>query len=296
MSSNMIKAYSIAYDKEKRKVLETEEREKIIAERIQEILPFRPLLEDETMQENTEEAEFVPGIFAEDIGEYVVEQTEQPPMPEIDLEAVRASLREEVTNEIALEYQKQGGEILARAQAQADELLETARRDAETAKESILKIASSQGYEEGLQRAKAEEERKLAELAAEKLRLQQEYERQVSELEPAFVRILKEMVKKVTGVAYDTHDEVLLYLIECGLDFAPKDKKFDVVLSEEDFERFAGQFDFIREKFQDKLLLEFRKDASLVSGSVHLENENRLIDCGLGRELEGLLEELSLLE
>lgn len=295
MSSNMIKAYTIAYDKQKRKVLDTEEREKAIEEKIQEILPFRPFLDTQTIEDEPTETEFVPGLLAEDLGDLIIEEPEQPPLQEVDLEAIKASLREEVTNEIALEYQKQAGEILANAQAQADELLATAKQDAETAKESILKIASSQGYEEGLKRAKEEEERALKELDAEKLRMQQEYERQVSELEPAFVKILKELVKKVTGVAYENHEEVLAYLLERGMGYAQKDTYFDVRLSVEDYERFSACFGEIKERYQEKLTLEFKADEALSNGMIKLENENRVIDCGMDTELKGLLEELSLL-
>ena len=295
MSSNMIKAYSIAYDTNKTKKLDTEEREKKIEERLQTLLPFRPFLEEQINENEVLEQEFVPGLIAEDLGELVMEEPEAPEVPQVDLEAIRMSLREEVTNEIALEYQKQGGEILAKAQEQADEFLAAAKQDAETAKESILKIASAQGYEEGLKRAKAEEDRLRRELEEEKLRLQQEYERQVSELEPAFVKILKDMVKKVTGVAYDYHDETLMYLISTGVEQAKKDESFEVVLNEGDFERFEKYFGQIKEQLKDRVTLEFRKEVDAPVGSCRLENENCVIHCGLDTGLQGLLEELELL-
>ena len=263
-------------------------------DKLQELLPFRPFLTAQTQEEETD-TEFVAGIFAEDVGELILDEPSPEPVQEIDLEAIKASLREEVMAEVTLEYQKQAGEILANAQVQAEELVATAKRDAETAKESILKLASAQGYEEGLKRAKAEEERMLAELEAEKARIQQEYERQVSELEPAFVKILKELVKKVSGVAYEYHDDVLEYLIACGAGFAAKDTEFTVYLSESDYERFSERFTEIKDKFSETLVLEFKPSEELSVGCVKLENENRVIDCGLGTEVEGLLEELSLL-
>lgn len=294
MSSNMIKAYSIAYDTNKTKVLETEEREQKIAEKIKEILPFRPFLEEQHIEEESEEAEFVPGLLAEKV-ETVLEESEPLPVQMVDLEAIRMSLREEVTAEISLEYQKQGGDILAKAQAKAEELLAAAQKDAEAAKESILKIASAQGYEEGIKRAKAEEERLVKELETERARLQQEYERQVSELEPAFVRVLKELVKKVTGVAYEHHDEVLDYLIANGLADAKNNETFAVVLSEVDYERFLYRFEEIKAQYQDRITLEFKKDAAVPDGSCRLENENSIIDCGLDTGLNGLLENLELI-
>ena len=129
----------------------------------------------------------------------------------------------------------------------------------------------------------------------QKKQLQQQYEAKVAELEPAFVNVLIELVKKVTNVAYDNHKEVLLYLIETGLGFAQKDAGFDVILSEEDYKKYSSLFPKIKEHYSEKYTLEFKKDADLPEGSCKLENENRVIDCGLGIRLNGLLEELSLL-
>ena len=61
LSNNMIKAYSIAYDKEKIKTLDFGIREKEVAQRLKEILPVRPLL----APYNDEPGAFVPGLPAE---------------------------------------------------------------------------------------------------------------------------------------------------------------------------------------------------------------------------------------
>lgn len=293
MSNNMIKGYSVSYDTKKIRVLDTEDREQLIEQRIQEILPFRPMLSQP--EEEAEESGFIPGLIAEDLSDVIPQEPEEMPVPEIDLEAVKESLREEITNEIAAQYQEKAEAILAEARAKAEEIVSSAESDAQTAKESILKIASAQGYEEGLKRAKEEEDRALKALSEKEIQLTNEYERQVSELEPAFVQILKELLVKITGVTYKYHDEVLLYLLDSGFDTSKKQTAFEVCLSEEDYDRFEAQFPEIQEKYSEKLSLTFRRDETLSSGSCKLENENCSIDCGIDISLKGVLENLEML-
>ena len=86
-----------------------------------------------------------------------------------------------------------------------------------------------------------------------------------------------------------------MYLIETGLGFAQKDTYFDVLLSEDDYKKYESLFPKIKELYKEKYDLDFKKDVNLPDGSCKLENENRVIDCGLGVRLNGLLEDLSLL-
>lgn len=296
----MIKAYTISYDKERVCKLDMKNREEQIAEHLRELIPEERFVRAELPETATEgdTGAFVPGIAAEDVSGYLSEESHAA-MPEQDLEALREQLREELRAEIQQELEaslrKQTEEAKGQAEKQAEELLAKAKQEAETAKESILKIASGQGYEEGLNRAKQEESRITAELEAKKQKVQEEYERRVSELEPAFVEIVKDLVRKLTGIAYENHTEVLTYLIEQGLAAAEKDTAFTVLLHPEDLERIRDLVPQLQEKYQDKLKLEFRPEGSLKPGDCILENENRRLDCGLGTQCEGLLDALSML-
>lgn len=292
MSSNMIKAYAIAYDTQKIKNLDMEDRENAIMEWANKLASVQ---EVPVSEEEKGSGEFVQGIFAENLGDIQVLEEPMPMISEQDIEEIKKSLREEIMAEMTPVLDLKGEEIVANAREQASALIENAKHDAEIAKESILKMASAQGYEEGTNRAKAEAEQKMAEIEIRRQQMEQEYEAKIAELEPAFVNILMELVKKVTSVAYDNHKEVLLYLIETGLGFAQKDAYFDVVLSEEDYKKYEALFPKIKEHYKDKYALEFKKDDGMRSGDCKLENENRVIDCGLGVRLGGLLEELSLL-
>ncbi len=291
MSSNMIKAYSIAYDTQKIKNLDMEERENALAERVMKLVNVKEV----PAEPKKEAGEFVQGLVVEDLGDIEVLEDAAPVFSEQDIEAMKNSLREEIMAEMMPIINRKGDDIVAKARAQADGLIEAAKRDAEIAKESILKMASAQGYEEGMKRAKAEEDRAMAELETRRQQLEQQYADKIAELEPAFADVLVELVKKVTNVAYDNHKEVLMYLMETGLGFAQRDAAFDVLLSEADYKKYESLFPKIKELYREKYTLEFKKDADLPDGSCKLENENRVIDCGLGTRLNGLLEELSLL-
>lgn len=290
MSSNMIKAYSISYDTKKIKNLDIEERENALVEKALKLAPLRDF-----SAAPKPEGEFVPGLIAEDLGDIEIQEEPVAEVSEQDLEALKNSLREEIMAEMMPIINRKEEDIVNKARAQADGLIDAARKEAELAKEGILQMASAQGYEDGMKRAKAEEERALAELEATKKQLEQEYESKIAQLEPAFADILVELVKKVTNVAYDHHKEILMYLIETGLGFSQKDTYFEVLLSEEDYKKYESLFPKIQELYKDKYALEFKKDAALPDGSCKLENEHRVIDCGLGIRLSGLLEELSLL-
>ena len=291
MSSNMIKAYSIAYDTKKLKNLDIEDRESAILKRVQSLLSVQ-----DGPEKSGKNSGFVQGLMAEDLGEIdFVQEDAVPEVSEQDIENIKNSLREEIMAEMMPIMNRKGDDIIANARAQADGLLVAAKQSAESAKEDIFNAASAQGYEEGKKRAKIEEEKALAELEAKRIQLEHQYATKIAELEPAFLEVLVKLVKKLTNVAYDSHKEVLLYLMETGLEFAQKDTYFDVVLSAEDYQKYSSLFPKIKEAYKEKYELEFVKDAELPNGSCKLENQNRVIDCGLGVRLSGLLEELSLL-
>ncbi len=296
MSNNMIKAYAISYDTKKIWSPDMENRENELYERASKLLSVQNVQIRDFSAEQEAEGGFVQGLPVEDLGNIeLLDESAVPVVSEHEIEEIKNSLREEIMAEMTPILNRKGEDIEANARAQASAMLDAAKQDAEIAKESILKMASAQGYEEGIKRAKAEEERALAELEARRQQLEQEYAARVAELEPAFAAVLTELVKKVTNVAYENHKEVLLYLIETGLGFAQKDSYFDILLSEEDYKKYESLFPKIKEIYKEKYALEFKKDANLAPGSCKLENENRVIDCGLGIRLNGLLEELSLL-
>ena len=136
LSNNMIKAYHISYDKEKGQKLDMSAREQRIMERIRELIPEQRFLAPFTEEKEKEGTSFVPGIAAENVSEFVAEEPQPPVMTEEEIQAMRDSVREE----LSMQMQQQAEAITAEAKAQAEGILAKAKEDAETAKVSILQL------------------------------------------------------------------------------------------------------------------------------------------------------------
>ncbi len=301
MSNNMIKGFSINYDHDKIKKLDTTEREEKLYEKLREIKE-----EKDRLEENFRE-----GITAEKLdenGEVISEEEpKQKGISQEELEAYKESLREELTaqireeltEKIRMEIQAELDELVSEAKNNAESIIEAARKkgeeEGEAAKAGIISLASTQGYEDGLKRAKEENQHREDELKAEAEQLKADYERQVSELEPAFVEIMGKYMKKITGLQYDRYNEVFMYLLDCGIKSSPRDKEFSVYLSQEDYDRFKTDFDDIKETYAQNLTLSFAVNPELKKGDIVLENNGHMIECGITVNLNGLLDSLSIL-
>lgn len=293
----MIKAYSVAYDKEAIRKLDMKNREEQIIEHLHDLIPEQRFMKAElpVFDEQSQEGDFVPGLAAENISEFIPEEESKAEMTEQEIESMREQIRDELTKQMQQNADALIAKARERANQEASEIIEKAKQEAELAKASILKIASGQGYEEGLARAKQEEKAVTDQLQDEIRKTQQEYERRVSELEPAFVKIVKELVIKLTNVSYENHNEVISYLIEQGLNSSEKDTEFTVLLHPEDMLRIEDSVPALQDKYKDKITLNFKKDETLSQGDCILENATKRIDCGLGTQMQGLLDSLAIL-
>ncbi len=299
MSNNMIKGYSISYDTKTLKKLDFTKMEEKIQDNVKEL--FHQQFPDEVYPG---EEEFKEGIGGEEIEDF---PEDKQIMTAEEIEEFKKQVRAEVTDniknetEIALraEIDQKAEEILNLANAKAEtiiaEAIEKGNAEGEAAKAGIITLASSQGYEDGMKRANEEKEAALSAIEQERIALREDYERQVSELEPAFVEILKEYVRKITGIAYDNHIEVLEYLIESAVNHYPRDNSFDVKLSKDDYDRLSPRIGEIVDRYKGKLSLNFISVPDLKKGDVRLENAEKVIDCGLGLCTDGLLAALDML-
>lgn len=318
MSSNMIKGYTLNYDRATIKRIDLSQKEEAITRKSEELR-----VHQEEILDSARKMGFIPGIAAEEIVDPtrpfietydtlerdVVEEDEDIPvlMSKADFEEVRQQIKEEVIPEAMAEAEERiRAQLMAEmetssndARQQADfiiaQAVEQAKVEAEQAREATLEIARRQGYEEGLKQAQEEARAAEESLESRKRELEGKYERQVADLEPAFVKILQEYLKKITGISYARYSEVFRYLLDRGINNAPKDSGFTVFLSANDFERFSEQFDAINDSYSDKLTLSFAQDSNLAEGTFRLENETTVIECGLEAELNGLLQSLELL-
>lgn len=332
MSSNLIKGYTLNYDRNTVRHLDLSKNDEIINQKAQELYEHQ-----KSVIEAAQNFGFIPGIAAEQLSEEGMPVSENGEMlPDLQAEPdgfatggpedddipillTKAELEEyanrfryevapaesdDTTMQLALEQiHEEADSIIADAKSQAMKIIadavekakKEAEKESEVVKSGIMQAASTQGYEDGVKRAREELNAEHEALESKRRELEEKYERQVADLEPAFVKILQEYLKKITGMSYAKHSEVFRYLIDKGIKNAPIDKEFTIYLSNEDHERFSPEFEKINAGYSDRFNLNFSVDHELSEGSFRLENETTIVECGLDAELNGLLESLNLL-
>ena len=311
--SNLIKASQISYSEDVRNI-DMNQRADEIANRfldkyVAENLMRKQIDFNEVSQKLSEEhvitpedVDFTPGIVAEQA--YLEDEDEDPAVAasreEAGIMEIEARLREK-TREIQEaeahleEIHKKEQQIIDDANAQASLIIENAQAEAQERINEALEQARAEGLEQGRIEAEKENEAARAELEAVKNQYREEYEKQVDELEPAFVEVLIKYVRKLTGIYADDKKDIILHLI----DNAMKDKhgidNFIIRVSEADFAVASYSKDVIRGYLSEGAQVEVVADKLLERNQCMIETESRIFDCSLDGQLLSLIEDIRLL-
>ena len=201
--SNVIKAYSIRYEEEK-KVIDTNT---LSEEHIQRFLDSRYKSAEITGEHaSSEEGNdgFIKGISAIKIE--ALSEEEKPSEEEL----IRQTEEQMLENNRKLMEQSQ--QIIEQAKAEVVRMINQAKLDAEKIKIDIMQKAKQEGYEKGKQEAFIEHQNKLSELNEQKNRLKEEYEQKIRELEPSFVELFLDFMEHFTGVLLEDKKEIVYHL------------------------------------------------------------------------------------
>lgn len=236
--------------------------------------------------------EFEPGIFGEHVivrgsdEDTLTEQQQKILDNQIEIAALEEKL-EDLKNEAA--------SILDKAEEDASEIMERAQTEAEDSKAEIIEQFKNDGYKAGMDKAAAEINKLKAELSNKIKETEENYDKQVREIEPAFVEILMKYVEKLTGIYAEEDREVILHLIDSAITNQPSGKQFIIHVAETDYETVVNAKSEILEKLPKTAELEIIADKLMSAGECTIETETRVFDCGIGAQLEGLIKELKLL-
>jgi len=309
--SNMIKAYSVRYKEEMRVVDVTEKEEKIHSKIADAILSSEFVsgisaiaLEaqegdylTETEQENSE---FL--VVTEDEDGQVHKSIDRAAMEawkEEERERMRTELLEAERIAIRIEMEKelrtQADVILEQARAQGEQLKVKSKLAAEAEKLELFESAKREGYEQGRLMLQKELEQLEAQYAEREQQLVAEYERKLSELEPKATEVIIELLKSITGVCLENKKGIVSHLISGALSDADRSAAFLIKVSKEDYEEVKASADTFRNMFDREVTLEIVQDSLFRKGECMIETDTNIIDCSLGTQLEGLIEDIRLL-
>ena len=192
-------------------------------------------------------------------------------------------------------------------QAQADEMLETAKKEAETLKKDILDEAQAEaerirqnareeGYRLGTEQANMELERAKAELEQKAKGLDEAYQKSLDEMEPAIVDALTEVYEHIFNVELSQNRQILIQLITSTMRKVEENKNFLIHVAKEDYAFVSMNKRSLQESCgSGKVNIEIVEDITLTRNQCMLETENGIFDCGLDTQLGELTRKLRLL-
>ncbi len=192
--------------------------------------------------------------------------------------------------------QEEAERLVGEARAEAEQILEQARSEAQKETEHTLEQARQQGYEEGMNRARQEAEQGQRDLAARGQALEEEYRKQLDEVEPRLVEAITEVYQHIFHVDLGSYKEILFYLISSTMRRAEGSREFLVHVSKEDYpEVLEHKGQLGAGVISSNASVEVIEDISLAENQCMIETEGGIFDCGLGTQLAELKQKLRLL-
>ncbi|MDD3172553.1 MAG: FliH/SctL family protein [Herbinix sp.] len=255
--SNVIKAYSVRYDDEAMKTINSHLRID------KEIEVRRSIL----VNEQEAQGEFIEGLNA------------------VVVEAI-PSVQE--TSEKALK-------IIEDAKNDAKSILDKAKKEAEQIKKEAFEAAKKKGYEEGKQQTKHEAQKLKSEYDEKSGRLEKEYDNMSRSLEPQMAQIIASLLEKLTGIIVADKEEVILYLIKKAIKNMDKSSEYTIRVSDEDYEYVSMRKDILLGAIGRDVPLYITEDDGLYKNQCLIEADLQVINCSLDIQLNNLITDLKLI-
>lgn len=259
--SNMIKGYSVRYDDEAKKTIDTHLR-------IDKELEIKRSL---SIQQAAQTAGLQEG-FVEGLKAVVVEAL---PTPEEILEKT--------------------SQITEEANREARQIVDRAKKEAEQIKKEAYATAQQKGYDDGMLQAKKDAQRLKAEYDQKQRQLEEEYEALAESMEPQMVQLIAALVEKITGIVIEGKEDIILYLIDKAIRNMDKSDEYTIRVSREDYEFVSMRKNLLLGAIGREVPLYIMEDPYLKKNQCLIETELKVINCSLDIQLNNLIMDLKLI-
>ena len=187
-------------------------------------------------------------------------------------------------------------ELVAQAQEEIEAMKQAAMQEIESMKLFTMEESRQQGYREGQMQAVSELEKEKKLLKEKEIRMEQEYQDLISELEPRFIDTLTGIYEEIFKVELAEYKPILLHAIGASIRNIEGSRQFIVHVSREDYEAVMAA----KPQLTDRLgstgaALDIVEDITLQANQCMIETSNGIYDCGIGSQLEELGRRLRLL-
>lgn len=294
MYNNVFKAYQVNVQGDDKLVIDNNARVAKKIEQLEEILTRKAA---ESSEEELLDG-FSGGLDAEQV-EALISDSEEEPAAVIKAEKRTESVKQDTAEALAI-MSAQAEEILASARREADRIKSSALMEAqieiENMRQSVYDEAKTQGYDAGYQEAAAQLEKQRVELQKQRQTMEAEYQQLVDELEPKFVETLTEIYEKVFQIDLKKEHDIIMHLISSTMHKIEGNSNYLIHVSKEDYP-------YVNMKKSETLVsvvsanasVEIVEDMTLGPNDCIIETDGGVFDCGLGTQLEELSQKLRLL-
>ena len=256
--SNVIKAYSIRYEEEIKKTIDTH------------------LRIDKELEERRK----------------ALAAISQPQSEEGFVEGIQALVVEQLPSESDTE---KASKLLEEAKAEALDIIDQAKQEAEAIKKEAYAAAQKKGYDDGMLQSRKEAQKFKADYEEQSRRLKEEYDRLTYSLEPQISDIIAALVEKITGIVIEDRDEVILYLVDKTLKNLEKCDEYTIRVSKEDYEFVSMRKNLLLAAIGREVPFYIVEDLNLKKNQCLVETEYKVINCSLDVQLGNLIQDLKLI-
>ena len=293
LSSNLFKMGFTTLQEGEKRVIDTND---LVAKRIEALAEKMARPENIGFMETDSEDGFSAGLNAELVEGLLVDED----VPEGSSNVIKASEDKALQQARLAKAEEEAEQILNRAkeaaEAEREELLAQARVQIEEERKTALTQANEQGYAEGLKKAEAELASKLRELEAKDRDREAQYEHLLEGMEMQMVDALTGIYEHLFKVELGSYREILISLLADALRKIEGGKDFLVHISPEDYPYVSMEKKQLMASLTSpNASLELVEDITLKKNECLIETDNGIYDCGLGTHMEELGRRLKLL-
>lgn len=182
-------------------------------------------------------------------------------------------------------------EMIKKANAQAENIREEAKREAA----EILETAREEGFNKGKEEGLAQALEAKHEFEQKREELEQEYAQLLEKLEPQMVDVITSVYEHVFSSNFFSRRDVMVCLINKALMSVETDDKVMILVSPEDYDMLVGMKASLLEKVTLKSEPEIVQRDDYQKGQAKIETPYGIIDCSIDTELKELNRTLQLL-
>lgn len=193
------------------------------------------------------------------------------------------------------EANEQAERILNDAKAEASLIIEKARKEGESMKIQSYAKGEKNGYEDGFEKGLSQVEDQKKSLALRKDELEQQYQKQLNEMEPVVVDALIGIFESAFSIQFSEKRDFIMHMLQSALSKIENSKEYLLRVSREDYPVLQEQKEKIRQELPKSATVEVVEDLTLSKNQCLIETDGGLFDCSLDTQLDSLIRDLRML-